>query len=397
MPRPLFIWSATIMSAAALFGAAIWFAVGRDHEPSSYAGLQFHHMTRAAAGRTPWLSGGGVLVKVAEGGPAARAGLKTGDVVAKLDGVPISSPRHASDMFRRRQTGERIELTTFRVSRGEPYPRNVLLRLESEPLSTRKLSVHPLRTLEKRPFKHPPPVANAAWTRRIAKGATIKPMVLRSLRAGRCSGLAPAGWRVTGHYRDERMIHLAAGDGDSHAIYRSAGLGGSDPQSFIDSFLNQVFGESHALTPKQVRPFGFVQQGVGNSHRTGFIVYRVTEKDISLWAALVPVSSFERKAVAGAVAFTLDCNLSAWENLSPLDSILVETAVSQRCRAGRCNETDLAATYLSQLKLGYAHNARGDVFLVNPHRDLWGTGEEGAGFYHQVGGAIEKLEPGRTN
>lgn len=391
-----FIRITLVMFVAGLFGAAVWLAVGQEDEPLSYAGLEFGRMTPAAAGRTPWLTTGGAVVKVAKESPAAETGLRSGDVVWKIDGIPIVSARHASGIIRQRRGGEQIEIIAFRVSRGEVYPRKVLLKPSNSPPPARKLSVRPPRTLEKKPFKHPPMVANASWGHRIAKGATIKPISLQSVRAGQCSGFAPAGWNVTRHDQYDDMLHIEDNTLGSHAIYKSGRLEGQDPQSFIRGFLDEIFGATHILAPVQRRPFEFSFQGLGSGRDTGFVVYRATSERIALWAVLVPVTNFERKAVAGAVVFTLRCE-DADRKPVPLDPVLVETAISRDCRAGRCDETDLAATYLSLLQRGYVHNSDGEVFLVNPRRDLWESGAAGPGFYKQNRGVDEKLEPGRTN
>jgi hypothetical protein len=69
-----------------------------------------------------------------------------------------------------------------------------------------------------------------------------------------------------------------------------------------------------------------------------------------------------------------------------------------RCLGGDCAEGDFAAAaYMPVLRLGYVHNRAGGMFLVNPRRDLWANGAEGPGFYRQIGGENEKLEPGRIN
>ncbi len=69
---------------------------------------------------------------------------------------------------------------------------------------------------------------------------------------------------------------------------------------------------------------------------------------------------------------------------------------STACK-GSCEDSDFAATYLQKFRLGYVHAHDGEVFLVNPKRDFWLNGQEGPGFYRQLGGENEKLEPGRTN
>ena len=52
---------------------------------------------------------------------------------------------------------------------------------------------------------------------------------------------------------------------------------------------------------------------------------------------------------------------------------------------------------MTQLRLGFVHDADGLNYLINPKRDFWQDGAEGPGYYHQLGGTNEKLEPGRTN
>jgi hypothetical protein len=81
----------------------------------------------------------------------------------------------------------------------------------------------------------------------------------------------------------------------------------------------------------------------------------------------------------------------------PRDPAMAATSLSSRCLADRCEDSDFAAATLDKFRLGYVHAHNGDVFLVNPRRDLWVSGQEGPGFYRQLGGQNEKLEPGRTN
>src|SRR5690606_11416957 len=127
---------------------------------------------------------------------------------------------------------------------------------------------------------------------------------------------------------------------------------------------------------------------------TGFVVYRVRDGAVQMWIAAAAATEAEWSLpIAGAVAFTLNCGAAD----NPRDRTLETTSVSVQCLEGKCQDSDLAATYLAALKLGYVHDAKGRTYLVNPRRDYWVGGAEGPGFYHQVGGANEKLLPGRTN
>jgi hypothetical protein len=71
--------------------------------------------------------------------------------------------------------------------------------------------------------------------------------------------------------------------------------------------------------------------------------------------------------------------------------------VSERCIKNDCDETDFAGAYNAEMHTGYVHAANADNFLIDPRRDIWATGPNGPGTYRQVGGTLEKLEPGRTN
>jgi hypothetical protein len=80
-----------------------------------------------------------------------------------------------------------------------------------------------------------------------------------------------------------------------------------------------------------------------------------------------------------------------------LDMAVPPTAVSARCVQGNCDEGDLAGTYNEHLHTGYVHAQDGDNFLIDPRKDIWAMGPNGSGTYRQIGGTVEKLEPGRTN
>ena len=68
--------------------------------------------------------------------------------------------------------------------------------------------------------------------------------------------------------------------------------------------------------------------------------------------------------------------------------------MSSDCLQGECQDSDFAATYLQKYRLGYVHAHDGEVFLVDPKSDFWLNGQEGPGFYRQLGGENEKLDAG---
>jgi hypothetical protein len=386
--------------AIALFGGVVWLSVARPWKPLGYSGLEFAPMTPAASARTPLLAGGGALVlEVAEESPAARARIRPGEVVAAIEGMPIISARQASDIIRRHKAGERIALTLFDITQGEVHPHNALLTFDAAPPVTKKLSVRPPRTLAKELFYLPTMAANAAWSGRIARGPTIRPVALFGLGDGHCNGFAPQDWRVAGHAKDDSMFHVMANEGFAHAIYYSAVLGGRAPDDFILDFLNRTFGTPAVLTPPQGLASGFIVRDFGNSKGgAGFVEYRVIGGRIALWIAAVPAAEAAwARPLTGAVALSLHCHAPGAPAAMMRPPSLPMTAVSTDCIDGQCGESDLAGSYLRALKFGYVHNRTGAMFLVSPRRDFWQNGADGPGFYHQIGGENEKLEPGRIN
>ncbi len=384
----------SIAAALALFACAVLYAIHAAPVPGGFSGLEFGALTPGASARTPMLKRGGALVTNAMAdSPAAEAGIVPGEVVAAINGVTVLSARQASDLVRAGRAGERFTFTLYDITKGEVRPREVALTFDAAPPVGKKRYVHPPRTLAKEIPAVLTVAANAAWSKRILRGATIKPVPLLELGDGPCNGFAPERWKVAGHLSD--TLHVMAGEGFAHAIHHSAALDGADPQAFLKTYLEKTFGAPAVLTPPQARPFGFVLQDFGNRKGgAGFVLYRVTDGRIALWLAAMPGSDVAwGKPLIGAVALTLRC--AAPTKLR--DPALLATGISLRCIKGACEDSDFAATYLSVLRKGYVHNIKGEMFLVNPRKDYWQSGADGPGFYHQTGGENERLYPGRIN
>src|SRR6478752_660110 len=98
------------------------------------------------------------------------------------------------------------------------------LTFGEEPVPTKKFSVRPQRALAKEYFFPPFPAANASWSKRIYRGATIRPLALDGLGAGQCNGFAPQEWRVAAHAPDNSLFHVMADKGFAHALYKSGSL-----------------------------------------------------------------------------------------------------------------------------------------------------------------------------
>jgi hypothetical protein len=340
--------------------------------------------------------GGALVTNAMADSPAARAGIVPGEVVAAINGVTIASARQASDLVREVRAGARATFTLYDITKGEVRPRDVVLTFDGAPPVGKKLYVHPPRTLAKESPQALTVAANAAWSRRILRGPTIKPVPLSGLGDGACNGFAPEGWKVAGHVPGS--LHVMAKTGFAHAIHHTGATSG-DAQAYVRAYLEKNFGAPPLLSPPQGRPHGFVLQDFGNAKGgAGFVLYRLRQGRIALWLAAIPGSDVSwGKPLVGAVALSMRCKMPDAPGPRPRDSDMPATAVSLDCLNGQCGETDFAATYLAVLRKGYVHNLKGEMFLVNPRRDFWQSGAEGPGFYRQTGGENEKLLPGRIN
>lgn len=391
MGRILALCSAAIL----LFAGAVWYAQTTPPPPLSYSGLQFTRLSPGASGRTPALDRGALVLAVDAGSPAEKAGIEAGAVVAAIDGEKILSARQAAEKVTRYREGEAARFVVYAPGEAKPETVSLTFTRDPDPAMLKKYSVRPARTLAKDPRELPPIGANAAWTRRIARGASTKPIPLTGLGHSGCNGLVPEKWRIAGVAPDRSLFHVSMPGRFQHALTLRVALDGRQPLDVVRDTLREKFGAPVTLSPPQAQAFGFTLVRFGNEKGgTGFVQYRVKEGRLQLWiAAAAAGEAGWALPIAGAVAFTLNCGPAT----AARDPAMAVTSVSAQCLGGKCQDSDFAASYLATLKLGYVHDAKGQTYLVNPRRDYWISGAEGPGFYHQVGGENEKLEPGRTN
>jgi len=391
-----------VLFAIALGALGVAWLVARPPEPRGYSGLEFTRVTGAAAARAPLLSTHGALVEdVAADSPAARAGIKPGTVVVAVDGVTITSARQASGIVRRHKKGDRVRFVLFDETKSAIHPKTVDLVFDAAPPESKTIfSVDPPRTLAKEHFAPPTMAANAAWSRRLTHGVSVRARAMPQLNAGSCSGVAPEKWRVQDSA--SALIHLSSADSRLHAIYKLVPLEAAqarDPQGYVAGLIHAVFQSPVAMAPIEKRAFGISSFSFGNHNGiAGFALWRLNGSVLSVWIAGVPAGDVAwAMPVAASALLSLRCDSQLAPPPRPRDPTMTETSLSTRCLNGKCEDSDFAATALDKFRLGYVHAHDGEVFLVNPRKDLWINGQEGPGFYRQLGGENEKLQPGRTN
>jgi len=395
------LWLLVLLVVMVGAGCVAWL-IARPSNPRGYSGLEFAQMTGAAAARAPLLRTRGALIEqVVDDSPAAKAGIKPGAVVAAIDGMAITSAGQASSMVRRHGAGDRVIFTLFDEASGAIHPEKVAVTFDAAPPASKLVfHVEPPRTLAKEFFNPPGMAANASWSHRLSHGASIRPRAMPQLRGGDCSGLAPEEWSVRN--AGPGMIHLVSKDGGEHAIYKLTALDAAqkrDPKGYVMGLVHAIFHSEVTATPTETGGLGVNSFNFGNrTGAAGLALWRMNGDVLSVWIASVPASeiAWALPVTAGSV-LTAQCKDELAPKPAPRDPALVATSISSDCLMGRCQDSDFASDYLRKYRLGYVHAHDGEVFLVNPKRDFWLNGQDGPGFYRQIGGEDEKLLPGRTN
>ena len=256
-----------------------------------------------------------------------------------------------------------------------------------------------------------------SWGAGPSPGSVVSddPVAVQPLRNSFCRVLAPAGWTVVDQDDRGATYSVASPDRGKVATYGIAAIssfqaaGYYGPQYRRPAIFAQYLAETVAGQPIGItgsHPFDDMMAiDFQGGTKRGFVIYRVfplqNDPGGYIVAARIAIgASTEDVAVAGAVAASIDCNTTfkappggyAEVHATPSD-----TGTSQRCKAGDCNDSDLAGTYNAQLGTGYVHSASGTNYLVDVTTGYRETGPDGPGYYRQNGNFLEKLEPGRAD
>jgi hypothetical protein len=248
-----------------------------------------------------------------------------------------------------------------------------------------------------------------------ARGLSADPVAIQPLRNNFCRALAPAGWHVIDQDDRGATYSVASPDRGMVATYGIVGISSAQvagyygpqfrrPALFAQYLAETVAGEGIGVTGS--RTFGGMTViDFQSGSKQGFVIFRAFPLPsdpggyiISVRIAVGPDS--DDVPVAGAVAASIDCNTTFKAppgGYAQVKAKASETGISKRCKAGDCDESDLAGTYNAELGTGYVHSASGTNYLVDVTSDYRETGPDGPGYYRQNGNFLEKLEPGRSD
>jgi hypothetical protein len=246
----------------------------------------------------------------------------------------------------------------------------------------------------------------------VAKSQSAEPIPVAPVQGRFCHALAPAGWAVIDQDDRGATVTLASADGQMRAAYGVAAINSGmvqgyygpqyqTPARYVWFLAAAVAGQSlQASGPQDF--MGMQVLSFRGASAVGFAIYRVYPLAadpggyiVSMRIALAPTAQLE--GIAGAVAATTICTTimkppsGGYAQVEPRKD---DVGTSENCKAGNCDDSDLAGTYNVQLGTGYAHSETGENYLVDPSTDYHDTGPDGPGYYRQNGNFLEKLTPG---
>lgn len=398
--------SALLIMLVALASALAYFHAKPENDTPGFLGIELAPLTRAAQARAPYLPGrGALIVKVVPKSPAALAHLASDEIVTAIDAHAVDSASDAVERLKLKKPGERVTLTYYDLARGDGRPRRAVAVLApAPPLDTTVFTVEPPRTLAREWDFRPSMAAGASWSSGIARGP-VEPLPLKRYARGACSGLAPEGWQITDAASDGTSFALVSQEARARSVFALVTV---PARARVENAADAAIARLARIKP-QTSPAGTTEDGdlvIDFGSSSGYAGFAITHTRptfarglvVSIWIAVVPASNMAELApLAGAVALSIRCNAALADPRRPYDDAIAPTSVSVRCLKNDCDETDFAGAYNAQIHTGYVHGADQDNFLIDPRKDVWATGPNGAGTYRQVGGQLEKLDPGRTN
>ncbi|HXJ01148.1 MAG TPA: PDZ domain-containing protein [Micropepsaceae bacterium] len=341
---------------------------------------------------------GAAIGDVIPGSPAAFAGLQGDDVIVGIDKQQVTSPQDVIALVESHMPGDRIAVQYLDSKNGH-RTNTVTVTLGTRPNGFKT---------DAQPGPQPVPLPRSA----PAAGNLTQ---LTPVRNQYCQALVPAGWTIVDQDDRGATFSVASPDRSMIASYGIVAVNGGqaagyygpqyrNPANFVQFLASAVAGQ-----PVQVigsEPYNGMQvTNFRGNNRRGFGIYRgyplPSDPAGYIVSARFAVATGERDLpIVGAIAASIDCRTTFKAppgGYAQVHAKPAETGTSKRCKAGDCNDSDLAGTYNSQLGTGYVHSASGTNYLVDVTSDYHSTGPDGPGYYRQVGNSLEKLEPGRSD
>jgi len=232
------------------------------------------------------------------------------------------------------------------------------------------------------------------------------PVQKYSNQYGNCYAYAPANWMITGSRKEGDALDLFSADGSLYAGYLIVGVQGGLTTGFYsqmyatpETYLNNIISENGTKAVTYEEP---IKDDYG---------YTILPFEIEGTPAIKGVVFYKTWPVPGDPnGYVLVMRMA--KTLKPLwesqganaiaVSLSIRGAVQLRSsgssNTGSSEERTVESGYNVQLGMEYVHDPdTGENYWVNPSQDYDENGNDGPGYYKQVGFDIKKLSEGRSD
>ena len=381
-------WGATALVALVIFSCGVCRA------QQGYVGAYFQFMDPMTASQFGLTQGATVVQSVVHGSPAESSGLRSGDIITSVDGVPMRSPAEVAGALRSHKPGSKASVGIIHPMGAKNMSIEIMVSIGTPPVG----STLPGPGIG---VEQPLPRNNGE---RSGSGGSSRPITdaqkAYPVQQGPCRAVLPLGWQL-----------VPGQDGQTAEIYGpngarvSWGIVGINPA--MRSYYGDIYGppEVHAAAVasaavhSQVRFFS--SQTIGGfytvhefqgGNAAGVMLYHVFAAPIqgqyiiTDYLAFAPQSDARLLSQAAAVMTSLQC-VSRVHPPEP-------SSTGSRSRGSRSQESDALKDYNSTLGTQYAHDSAGTNYYLDRASQWRDSGPDGPGYYKGTGVNMEKLTPG---
>lgn len=232
---------------------------------------------------------------------------------------------------------------------------------------------------------------------------------LREIHSAACTTQVPDGWGIVDGNTNGTLLTLTSSDRAMVANYTVTAVTGPVAQTMPPGAFVQQLATVLTNAPVKIiaggRDFGgYHVMAIESGRYGGYILFHAFALQsnnagygILMRLALGDKNSRTSLATAGSVVAAIRCK--AVQMPQPLNAETNsadnhDTGTTAACRAGKCDDSDLAGSFNAQLGTGWVHDSKGrnyNVDVVGAYND---DGPDGPGYYATIDGSREILHPG---
>lgn len=422
--------SRRILSAFVLFALTAAFAQA-VHGQRGYMGAQVGFMDPMTSSQYGLNQGAVVVAAVQPGGPAENAGLRPGDILTSMDGVPMRNASQVVAAIQSHKPGDKARVGIIHPMGTQNISLEIILQVGQAPATGIQAGGNNGQQDNRNngqqggynrqqdngggyavgasgeiyQTSQAPTQSSYAGARSTAAAVPITAaQIAQPSQQGPCRAMLPAGWQLQPGPNGQTADVL--GPNGAHASWGIVGVNPAmrrfygdlygPPDTHASFLISQMVQARSQFTSTQNVGGFFTAHDFQAGNTAGIVLYHVYPAPmgqyiISEYFAWAPGNDAQLLSQAEAVMTSLQCTSS----MRPADPILVHptSGVPDRKKSESGESGDLK-DYNSTLGTQYAHDSTGRTYFLDRASQWSETGPDGPGYYAGQGVNRVKLTPG---